>query len=90
MPSAQLFLAAGFLDLNLQLFTLAFLLGRLVSYSVYVSVAVVADRQLGNLLGQLFGSPWSIALQGALLAAVCLSPLVPWRALVHRGTRTRS
>jgi membrane protein YqaA with SNARE-associated domain len=84
LPSAQLFLAAGFLDLNLELFTLAFLLGRLVSYSIYVSVAVVADRQLGHVLGQLFGSPWSIALQVALLAAVCLLPLVNWRALAQR------
>jgi membrane protein YqaA with SNARE-associated domain len=90
LPSAQLFLAAGFLDLNLRLFTLAFFVGRLVSYSVYVSVAVVADRQLGNVIGQLFGSPWSIALQVALLAAVCLLPLVNWRGVARRGLRWRS
>jgi membrane protein YqaA with SNARE-associated domain len=90
LPSAQLFLAAGFLDLNLRLFTLAFFVGRLVSYSVYVSVAVVADRQLGNVIGQLFGSPWSIALQVALLAAVCLLPLVNWRGVARRVLRWRS
>jgi membrane protein DedA with SNARE-associated domain len=84
LPSAQLFIAAGLLDLNLVLFTLAFLVGRLVSYSIYVSVAVLADKQLGNVLGQLFGSPWSIALQVALLAAVCLLPLVDWRRLLRR------
>jgi membrane protein YqaA with SNARE-associated domain len=84
LPSAQLFIAAGLLDLNLVLFTLAFLVGRLVSYSIYVSVAVLADRQLGNVLGQLFGSPWSIALQVLLLAAVCLLPLVDWRRLLRR------
>ena len=89
LPSAQLFLAAGFLDLNLELFTLAFFLGRLVSYSIYVSVAVVADRQLGNVLGQLFGSPWSIALQVVLLAAVCLLPLINWRAVAHRRSGAR-
>lgn len=90
LPSAQLFLAAGFLDLNLRLFTLAFFVGRLVSYSIYVSVAVVADRQLGNVLGRLFGSPWSIALQVGLLAAVCLLPLVNWRGLAHRRSRSSS
>ena len=83
-------LAAGFLDLNLRLFTLAFFLGRLVSYSIYVSVAVVADRQLGNVIGQLFGSPCSIALQVALLGAVCLLPLLNWRAIARRGFRSRS
>jgi membrane protein DedA with SNARE-associated domain len=81
LPSAQLFLAAGFLDLDLKLFTLAFFVGRLVSYSIYMSIAVIADRQLGNVLGRLFGSPWSIALQLALLAAVCLLPLVNWRSV---------
>ena len=84
LPSAQLFLAAGFLDLNLPLFTLAFFVGRLVSYSIYMSVAVLAERQLGNVLGQLFGSPWSIALQIALLAVVCLLPLVNWRKFLKQ------
>jgi membrane protein YqaA with SNARE-associated domain len=89
LPSAQLFLAAGFLDLNLPLFTLAFFVGRLVSYSIYMSVAVLADRQLGNVLGQLFGSPWSIALQVALLAVVCLLPLVNWRKVLRRPSDGR-
>ncbi|HEY6319759.1 MAG TPA: hypothetical protein VI462_17945 [Acidimicrobiia bacterium] len=84
LPSAQLFLAAGLLELNLLLLTLAFFVGRLVSYSIYVSVAVIADRQLGDVLGRLFGSPWSIALQVALLGAVCMLPLVNWRSLLER------
>jgi membrane protein DedA with SNARE-associated domain len=89
LPSAQLFLAAGLLDLNLVLFTLAFFVGRLVSYSIYVSAAVLADRQLGNVLGQLFGSPWSIALQVVLLAAVCLLPLVNWRKVLQHRSKSR-
>ena len=86
LPSAQLFLAAGLLDLRLGLLTLAFFLGRLVSYSIYVSVATLANKQLGNVLGQVFGSPWSIALQVFLLVAVCLLPLVNWRRLLDRST----
>ena len=87
LPSAQLFLAAGLLDLPLGLLTLAFFLGRLVSYSIYVSVATLADKQLGNVLGQLFGSPWSIALQVGLLVAVCLLPLVNWRRFLDRTAK---
>jgi membrane protein YqaA with SNARE-associated domain len=83
LPSAQLFVAAGFLDLNLRLFTLAFFVGRLVSYSLYVGLAVVADKQFGNVLANLFGSPWSIGLQVVLLVAVCLLPLVNWRRLLR-------
>ena len=87
LPSAQLFLAAGLLDLPLGLLTLAFFLGRLVSYSIYVSVATLADKQLGNVLGQIFGSPWAIALQVGLLVAVCLLPLVNWRRFLDRTTK---
>ena len=89
LPSAQLFVAAGLLDLRLGVLTLAFFVGRLVSYSVYVSVAVVADRQLGAVLSNLFGSPWSIALQVVLLVAVCLLPLVNWRKVLMGRSKAR-
>lgn len=84
LPSAQLFLAAGLLDLPLGLLTIAFFLGRLVSYSIYVAVATLADRQLGTVLSQVFGSPWSIALQVLLLVAVCVLPFINWRRLLDR------
>jgi membrane protein DedA with SNARE-associated domain len=84
LPSAQLFVAAGFLNLELRLFTLAFFIGRLISYSLYVSLAVVADRQFGNVISNLFGSAWSIILQIVLLAAVCVLPLVNWQRLLRR------
>ena len=87
LPSAQLFVAAGLLDLNLLLFTVAFFVGRLVSYSIYVSAAVLADRQLGHVIGQLFGSPWSIALQVGLLVLVCLIPLVNWRQVLGHWSK---
>jgi membrane protein YqaA with SNARE-associated domain len=79
LPSAQLFLAAGLLDLPLGLLTWAFFLGRLVSYSIYVSLATVADKRFGGVISQVFGSPWSVALQVVLLVVVCLLPLVRWR-----------
>jgi hypothetical protein len=87
LPSAQLFMAAGLLGLNLAIFTLAFFVSRLVSFTTYVSVAVVAEHQLGNVLGRLFGSPWSIALQLALLASVWLLPNINWRSI---GERTQA
>ena len=86
LPSAQLFVAAGLLDIRLRFLTAAFLVGRLVSYSIYVTAATLADRQLGGVLGDVFGSPWSIALQGGLLALLCALPLVDWRRIAqHRA-----
>ena len=85
LPSAQLFLAAGLLDLPLGLLTWAFFLGRLVSYSIYVGLATLADRQFGHVIDQAFGSPWSVALQVALLALVCLLPFVRWHRFLTRS-----
>jgi membrane protein DedA with SNARE-associated domain len=85
LPSAQLFLAAGLLDLPLGLLTWAFFFGRLVSYSIYVSLATLADRQFGSVIDKVFGSPWSIALQVVLLVLVCLLPFVRWRRFLTRS-----
>lgn len=65
-----------------------FFFGRLVSYSIYVTVATLADKQLGNVLGQIFGSPWSIALQIVLLVAVCGLPFVNWRQVLNQSSGT--
>jgi membrane protein YqaA with SNARE-associated domain len=88
LPSAQLFVAAGLLDVELVPLTLAFFVGRLVSYSFYVALATLADRQLGDVLGDLLGSPWSIAAQVLLLAGAAVLPFVDWRSLAARGHRT--
>ena len=83
LPSAQLFLAAGLLSMPLGILTWAFFLGRLASYSIYVSIATLADRQFGDVVNQVFGSPWSIGLQLVLLVAVCMLPFVRWRRFLH-------
>ena len=79
LPSAQLFVAAGLLDLRLALLAASFFAGRLVTYSLYVATAVVVDRQLGSVLTNVWGEPWWIALQLVLIVAISLLPLVPWR-----------
>ena len=79
LPSAQLFVAAGLLDLRLAVLAASFFVGRLVTYSLYVATAVVVDRQLGSVLTNMWGEPWWIALQLVLIVAISLLPLVPWR-----------
>jgi membrane protein YqaA with SNARE-associated domain len=89
LPSAQLFVAAGLLELDLIPLTLAFFVGRLVSYSIYVGVATVAEHQLGSVLGQLLGSPWSITIQVVLLAMVAALPFVNWKSILERRASHR-
>ena len=90
LPSAQLFIAAGLLEVPLAPITAAFIVGRTVSYSLYVGLATVAEHQLGAVLGDFFGSPISIALQLMLLAGVTALPLVDWTKLRDRRNAQRS
>lgn len=78
LPSAQLFVAAGLLDVPLMALSLAFLLGRLVSYSIYVGASTLVSTHLSGVLGNVFGSPWSIAVQVVLFVAVVALPFVHW------------
>jgi membrane protein YqaA with SNARE-associated domain len=84
LPSAQLFLAAGLLELPLGLLTVAFVLGRVVSYSIYVSLATIADRQLSSVVQNAFGSWWSLSVQVVFLVIVCVLPFVDWRRIAQR------
>lgn len=70
LPSGQLFVAAGLLTVPLLPLTAAFFAGRLVSYSLYVALASVAERNLGSLALDSLTSPLGIALQLLALAAL--------------------
>ncbi|HEY2334145.1 MAG TPA: hypothetical protein VGH58_03945 [Solirubrobacterales bacterium] len=72
LPSGQLFTAAGLMTVPLVPLTAAFFAGRLVSYSVYVSVASVAQRNLGSLVLDSLTSPLGVALQLLMLIGVTL------------------
>jgi membrane protein YqaA with SNARE-associated domain len=72
LPSGQLFVAAGLMTVPLLPLTASFFAGRLVSYSLYVGAATVAERSLGSLLLDALTSPLGIALQIAMLIALAV------------------
>jgi uncharacterized membrane protein YdjX (TVP38/TMEM64 family) len=78
IPSAQLFVAAGLLEVRLIPLTLAFFAGRLVSYTIYVAGATLASETLAELLGRSLGSPLGIALQVLMLAGLVALVRVDW------------
>jgi membrane protein YqaA with SNARE-associated domain len=80
VPSAQLFVAAGLLTVPLVPLTLAFFVGRLVSYSIYAAAASAAKDSLGEVLGDVVGSPLGIELQVVMLAGLVLLLRVDWAA----------
>jgi uncharacterized membrane protein YdjX (TVP38/TMEM64 family) len=89
VPSAQLFVAAGLLDLRLLRLTGAFFAGRLVSYAIYVSGTAFARESLGDVLGDAFASPIGIALQLAMLLGVVALLRIDWASRLARRRRTR-
>lgn len=72
VPSGQLFAGAGLMTVPLLPLTAAFFSGRLVSYSIYVSAASVAEESLGTIVGDALTSPLGLALQIAMLVALAL------------------
>lgn len=72
VPSGQLFVGAGLMTVPLLPLTAAFFAGRLVSYSIYVSVATVAEKNLGDLALDALTSPLGLVLQVLMLVALGL------------------
>jgi hypothetical protein len=72
LPSGQLFVAAGLMTVPLVPLTVAFFAGRLVSYSIYVGVAAVAEQNFGSLVLDALTSPVGMALQIAMLIGLAL------------------
>jgi membrane protein YqaA with SNARE-associated domain len=92
VPSGQLFVAAGLMTVPLLPLTAAFFAGRLVSYSLYVGAAKVAEKNLGDIVLDALASPLGMALQVAMLVAlaVLLGGLKPGERLGGSGRRIRA
>lgn len=72
VPSGQLFVAAGLMTVPLLPLTAAFFAGRLVSYSIYVGAASIAEKNLGDIVLAALTSPLGMALQVAMLIALAV------------------
>lgn len=90
VPSAQLFEAAGLAGVRLLPFTLAFFLGRTVSYTIYVLTAAgLRATSLGDTFKEAITSPWGIALQVAMLIGLVLFARIDWAKLLNGKKRGR-
>jgi uncharacterized membrane protein YdjX (TVP38/TMEM64 family) len=78
LPSAQMFMAAGLAEVPLLPVSGAFLIGRSVSYTIYVTAATAAEETVHRLLRQGHASPAAIAIQLASLVAMVLMIKVDW------------
>ena len=80
LPSAQLFEAAGLMQMNLKRLTLAFFSGRIVTYSIYAAGASkLKTTDFGQVITDAFKSPWSWALQLFSIALIYAFAKIDWR-----------
>jgi uncharacterized membrane protein YdjX (TVP38/TMEM64 family) len=84
LPSAQMFEAAGLARIRLRPLLVAFFLGRLVSYSIYVAAASAAHKSLGHLFAKGPFSPQAIATQLIGIAVLLAIIVVDWPTLIDR------
>ena len=88
VPSAQLFEAAGLAGGRLLPFTIAFFLGRTISYSIYVFTAAgLRATSLGDTFREAITSPWGIALQVVMLIALVLFARIDWAKWLGKKRR---
>ena len=86
LPSSQLFVAAGLLDLQIRTLALAFFGGRLITYALYLNGAHMVRERFGDVLLDAVTSPFGLALQLVALAALGLLFAVDWtRVLGKKG-----
>jgi hypothetical protein len=90
LPSAQLFEAAGLLDVPLVPLTLAFFAGRIVSYSLSIGAASLAEANLGQVFRSTLTSPYSWAVEVALLVGLILLARVDWADWITRRRNRRA
>lgn len=82
VPSAQLFEAAGLMNLELKKLTIAFFSGRLISYSIYAAGArSLSNQSFAESFVQHLKSPWGIALQVVMIGAIVLISQIDWKKI---------
>jgi membrane protein YqaA with SNARE-associated domain len=87
LPSAQLFEAAGLLGLNLFPVTLAFIIGRLISYTVYlVGATTLKENGVGQLIIDNLKSPFGVFIQLIGLLGIYGLTKIDWIKLLNKGS----
>ena len=89
VPSGQLFVAAGLLEVRLIPLTVAFFCGRIVSYTIYVVGASAVEDSVGDAFAESLTSPIGIVIQLLALAGLVALLRVDWVSLLARRERSR-
>lgn len=83
LPSAQLFEAAGLMQMNLKRLTLAFFSGRIITYSFYAAGAsTVKATDFGKVLTHALHSPYAWGLELFSIALIYAIAKIDWKRFI--------
>jgi len=85
LPSAQMFEAAGLARIRLGHLLAAFFVGRLVSYSIYVSTASAAHQKLSRVFSKGLLSPQAITTELIGVALVIAMVVIDWPSVIDKA-----
>jgi membrane protein YqaA with SNARE-associated domain len=84
LPSAQLFEAAGLMQMNLKRLTLAFFSGRIFTYSFYAAGAsTLKTTDFGKVITDALRSPFAIALEIGSIALIWIIAKIDWKRFIN-------
>lgn len=86
IPSNQMFLAAGMANLNIKLVAFSFLMGRLISYTVWISATHYAISRLDTVFSKQITHTQTIMLELASFLILFAIAKIPWKAILEKRT----
>jgi len=84
LPSAQLFEAAGLARASLGRLVGAFFVGRLASYSIYLTAASAAHRSLNRIFAKGLFSPQALLTEALSIALLVATILIDWPTVIDK------
>lgn len=84
IPSNQVYIAAGLAHFDVKLLAASFFIGRLISYSFWLSVAYQISSRIDYKLHHSYDSPETLYLEFISLILLFTISVVPWKRLLKR------
>lgn len=82
IPSNHVYIGAALSKINIKLLASSFFVGRLISYSFWVSVTAFAANNLSSIFQNYFHTPTSFITEIIGFSAVILVIKIPWRRIL--------
>ena len=82
IPSNQVFIAAGLANFNILVISLAFFVGRLISYSFWVGVAANLTDNLENIFVHHYTNMWSVVVEMLGFVLLIILSRIPWKNIL--------